>query len=59
MNCLVAELAQVLPENMQIPSEICMLYDWIEQNHYHVDRASLRIGLLYPETALYENCIEN
>lgn len=59
MNRLVSELAQVLPQNMHIPHEICMLYDWIEQNNFYVDRADLRIGLLYPETALYENCNEN
>lgn len=59
MNRLLKQLQNVMPKGMQIPKEIQMLYQYIEDNKLYVDRNGYRYGFLYPENKLMENWYEN
>ena len=48
-NQLMEQLKKVLPKGMQIPKEIEMLYQYIEDNGLYVDRNGYRYGMLYSE----------
>lgn len=54
-NQLIEQLEKVLPKGMQIPKEIEMLYQYIEDNGLYVDRNGYRYGMLYPEDKMTEN----
>lgn len=49
MNQLIYQLQSVLPDGMSIPKEIEMLYEYIEENGYYIDRKNIRYGFLCPE----------
>lgn len=53
-NKLILELHDVLPNGMEIPKEIQLLYEWIETNNLYSDSPQLkaRVGFLYPEDEL-------
>ena len=51
-NKLIEQLQNVMPNGMQIPEEIKMLYQYIEDNNLYVDENRCRYGLLYPEEEL-------
>lgn len=54
-NQLMEQLEKVLPEGMQIPKEIELLYQYIEDNGLYVDRNGYRYGMLYPEDKMKES----
>ena len=49
MNQLIHQLQSVLPDGMTIPKEIEMLYQYIEENGYYVDKGNIRYGFLSQE----------
>ncbi len=49
MNKLIEQLESVLPKEMEIPNELKLLYQWIENNELYVDRNGYRYGFLFPE----------
>lgn len=51
-NKLIEQLQHVMPDGMQIPKEIKMLYEYIEDNNLYVDKNGYRYGFLYPEDEL-------
>ena len=51
-NVLIRQLQEVMPRGMQIPEEIKMLYQYIEDNRLYIDRNGDRYGFLYPEDKL-------
>ncbi|MCI8373250.1 MAG: SMI1/KNR4 family protein [Lachnospiraceae bacterium] len=51
-NVLIEQLQTVMPQSMQIPQEIKLLYQYLEDNRLYIDRNGCRYGLLYPEEAL-------
>jgi len=58
-NKLINQLQKVLPPGMEIPAEIKMLYQWIEDNQLYVDsQNNNRIGFLYPEKDLKNSWTE-
>lgn len=46
-NQLIEQLKAVLPKGIQIPREIEMLYEYIEENGLYIDRNGCRYGMLY------------
>lgn len=48
-NLLLEQLEKVIPEGMQIPKEIKMLYEYIEEKGLYIDRNGCRYGLLFSE----------
>lgn len=58
-NQLIEQLAKVMPKGMQIPKEIKMLYEYIEENGLYIDRNGCRYGLLYPEERIKASMTEN
>jgi hypothetical protein len=55
-NKLIKDLQEVMPNGMEIPEPIKLLYDWIEAKSLFVDTADgRRIGFLYPEKAQRES----
>ena len=58
-NKLISQLKKVLPERMEIPKELEMLYNWIEDNNLFIDdKNGYRIGFLYPENKLKDSWTE-
>jgi len=57
---LLAQLRAVLPNEIQIPEPIVLLYDWIEQNGFYTDgEGGLRTGFLFPEQQLRASWTED
>lgn len=56
---LMEQLLNVMPKGMQIPKEIEMLYEYIEENGLYVDRNGCRYGLLYPEEKVKASMTEH
>ena len=54
-NILLQQLENALPEGMQIPEELCKLYQWIEDNGYYSENEGIRYGYLYPQDKLRES----
>ena len=54
-NILLQQLENALPEGMQIPEELCQLYQWIEDNGYYSENEGIRYGYLYPQDQLRES----
>lgn len=54
-NILLEQLQNVLPKGMQIPKEIKMLYQYIEDNNLYIDQNECRYGFLYSEEDLKAN----
>jgi hypothetical protein len=53
---LLSQLRAVLPAEIEIPEPIVLLYNWIEQRGYYIDREDgLRIGFLYPMQQLKDS----
>lgn len=52
MLTLIEQLQHVMPDGMQVPKEIKMLYQYIEDNNLYVDKNGYRYGFLYPEDEL-------
>ena len=57
-NKLIEQLQNVMPNSMQIPKEIEMLYQYIEDNNLYVDRNGYRYGFLSPKASWKENVRE-
>ncbi len=57
-NQLIEQLKNVLPKGIQIPKEIEMLYQFIEDNELYKDRNGYRYGMLYSEDKLKASMIE-
>lgn len=57
-NQLIEQLQNVMPEGMQIPEEIKLLYKYIEENGLYKDINGFRYGFLYPEDELKESWSE-
>lgn len=51
-NQLIEQLQRVMPQGMEIPKEIVMLYTYLEENHLYADHNGTRYGFLYPEDDL-------
>ena len=58
-NILLQQLENALPKGVQIPEELCQLYQWIEDNGYYEDRDGVRYGYLYPQDKLRESWKED
>ena len=58
-NILLQQLENALPERMQIPEELCQLYQWIEDNVYYMDAKGVRYGWLFPEDKIKESWTDN
>lgn len=58
MNKLIDQLENVLPKGMEIPNELKLLYQWIENNELYVDKNGNRYGFLFPEKELKESWTE-
>ena len=54
-NILLQQLENALPKGMQIPDELCQLYQWIENNGYYSENEGIRYGYLYPQDKLRES----
>ena len=54
-NILLRQLENALPKGMQIPDELCQLYQWIENNGYYSENEGIRYGYLYPQDKLRES----
>lgn len=54
-NVLIQQLQEVMPKGMQIPEEIKILYQYIEDNGLYIDRNGCRYGFLYPEDKLQKS----
>ncbi len=54
-NKLISQLESVLPKGMNIPNELKLLYQWIENNKLYVDRDEFRYGFLFPQKELKES----
>ena len=54
-NILLQQLENALPAGMQIPEELCKLYQWIEDNGYYSENEGIRYGYLYPQDKLRES----
>ena len=48
-NQLIEQLKAVMPKGMQLPRELEILYQYIEDNGLYVDVRGNRYGMLYPE----------
>ena len=48
-NQLIEQLKAVMPKGMQLPRELEILYQYIEDNGLYVDVRGSRYGMLYPE----------
>ncbi len=57
-NQLIEQLKSVLPEDMYIPKELKLLYQWIEDNNLYVDRDECRYGFLFPQEELKQSWSE-
>ncbi len=57
-NKLISQLESVLPKGMDIPKELKLLYQWIENNNLYVDRDDCRYGFLFPQKELKESWTE-
>ena len=58
-NILLQQLENALPAGMQIPEELCKLYQWIEDNGYYMDAKGVRYGWLFPEDKIKESWTDN
>ena len=58
-NILLQQLENALPKGMQIPEELCQLYQWIEDNGYYMDAKGVRYGWLFPEDKIKESWTDN
>ena len=58
-NILLQQLENALPKGMQIPEELCKLYQWIEDNGYYMDAKGVRYGWLFPEDKIKESWTDN
>ena len=58
-NILLQQLENALPKGMQIPEELCKLYQWIEDNEYYMDAKGVRYGWLFPEDKIKESWTDN
>lgn len=58
-NQLIEQLKNLMPAGMQIPKEIEMLYQYIEENGLYEDGNSVRYGYLYPDDELKASWTEN
>ena len=58
-NQLIEQLKAVLPKGIQIPREIEMLYEYIEENGLYIDRNGCRYGMLYSEDKVRETMTEH
>lgn len=54
-NLLLAQLREALPQDMYVPSELEMLYEWIEANRFYDDVDGRRRGYLYPQDQLRQS----
>ena len=54
-NLLLAQLREVLPQGMRVPSELEALYAWIEANGFYDDVGGRRRGYLYPQGRLQQS----
>ncbi|GAA6140171.1 hypothetical protein NBRC116583_39190 [Arenicella sp. 4NH20-0111] len=54
MSTLEDQISTTLLPGMHIPKELSLLFNWIEENQYHIDRDDRRIGFLYPLEKLRE-----
>ena len=54
-NILLQQLENALPAGIQIPEELCKLYQWIEDNGYYSENEGIRYGYLYPQDKLRES----
>jgi hypothetical protein len=52
MTILENQIKDTLLPGMHIPQELSLLFKWIEDNGYFIDREEGRIGFLYPEEDL-------
>lgn len=43
-NVLIEQLQTVMPQSMQIPQEIKLLYQYLEDNRLYIDRNGCRYG---------------
>lgn len=48
MSTLQTEIERTLLPGMHVPEPLALLFAWIEDNGYFIDRRGQRIGLLYP-----------
>ena len=58
-NILLQQLGNALPEGMQIPKELCQLYQWIEDNGYYMNAKGVHYGWLFPEDKIKESWTDN
>ena len=58
-NILLQQLENALPEGMQIPKELCQLYQWIEDNGYYMNAKGVHYGWLFPEDKIKESWTDN
>ncbi len=58
-NQLMEQLASVMPKGMQIPKELELLYEYIEEKGLYVDVNGCRYGMLYPEDKMKASLTEN
>ncbi len=58
-NKLIEQLKAVLPAGMQLPKELELLYQYIEDNGLYVDGRDCRYGILYPEDKMKASMTEN
>ena len=54
-NILLQQLENAPSAGMQIPEELCKLYQWIEDNGYYSENEGIRYGYLYPQDKLRES----
>ena len=54
-NLLLAQLCEVLPQGMHVPSELEILYEWIEAKGFYDDIYGRRRGYLYPQDQLRQS----
>lgn len=55
MSRLIQELQKALPNSMEVPEPLILLYRWIEENNFYIDTEEARIGFLYPERKMKES----
>ena len=54
-NLLLKQLREALPQGMRVPSELEVLYAWIEANGFYDDVGGRRRGYLYPQDRLKQS----
>ena len=54
-NLLLKQLREALPQGMRLPSELEVLYAWIEANGFYDDVGGRRRGYLYPQDRLQQS----